>query len=138
MTQEESKIRIEAFEKALSEMSDEDFNKIVSEIDAMGLGGPTVDEYFDFVCGSPQKIADLTRQLENKDKRIIELLDNGDATAKLIVQYCATIESLRKEITLKDGIISDHAESILELRKENEELKREIESLHKEQAGEDI
>lgn len=69
--------------------------------------------------------------MEEKDKEI----DKWRSMAKLSEQstiglmkqmeeQAAEIESLRKEITLKDGIISDHAESILELRKENEELKR--------------
>lgn len=73
-------------------------------------------------------IADLTRQLEDAkaeaEKWRIRFQGttffNGDEAKD------QTIESLRKEITLKDGIISDHAESILELRKENEELRKAL------------
>lgn len=38
---------LKAFDKALKSMSDEELNVIIAEIDAMGIEGPTVEEYLE-------------------------------------------------------------------------------------------
>lgn len=40
------KISVLAFEKLINQLSDEKFNSIVEKIDAKGISGPSVDDYF--------------------------------------------------------------------------------------------
>lgn len=67
---------IEDFKKALDSMPQDEFEKMVQEIDAMKMTGPTVEEYFDHISGSPRKIAALQKELSEGRGRI-ERLEAG-------------------------------------------------------------
>lgn len=73
------------FERYLDEMPPEELDAMVAKVDAMGLEGPTVEEYFDAASGSPMKIAALQArisELETRLNRANEYLDREGKNVK--------------------------------------------------------
>ena len=62
-----------AFENYLDNTPQEELEKGWARVEAMDLKGPTVEEYFDGLSGSPKRIAELEQQLKTKDAKIAEL-----------------------------------------------------------------
>ena len=89
---------LKALQDYLDNTPEEELKKVWGAVEAMDLGGPTVEEYFDGLSGSPKRIAELESENAQLRSDLYHAQGNLEISERTVEELKATLDEYRRYV----------------------------------------